>query len=80
VRRGVSKQAARIVLTDDNFATPHGGAEDVWAERVWLPAPCQVHADLMRKTHNPAVRFMHCQSAFHDATPSWGAGSWNAPA
>jgi ornithine carbamoyltransferase len=37
-----------------------GEAKDVWAERVRLLAPYQVNADLMRKTRNPAVKFMHC--------------------
>jgi hypothetical protein len=52
----VSRRAAKIVLTDDNFATLHGEAEDVWAERVRLLAPCQVNADLMRRTRHPAVK------------------------
>jgi ornithine carbamoyltransferase len=44
-----------------------GEAKDVWTERVRLLAPYQVNADLMRKAHNPAVKFMHCLPAFHDA-------------
>jgi len=44
-----------------------GEAKDVWAERVRLLAPYQVNADLMRKARNPAVMFMHCLPAFHDA-------------
>jgi ornithine carbamoyltransferase len=28
--------------------------------------PYQVNADLMRKTGNPKVKFMHCLPAFHD--------------
>ena len=43
-----------------------GEAKDVWAERVRLLAPYQVNADLLRKTRNPAVKFMHCLPAFHD--------------
>ena len=52
-----------------NSSTPTYGsrwrAKDVWAERVGLLAPYQVNADLLRKA-NPAVKFMHCLSAFHD--------------
>ena len=43
-----------------------GEAKDVWAERVRLLAPYQVNAALLRKTRNPAVKFMHCLPAFHD--------------
>ena len=43
-----------------------GEAKDVWSERVRVLAPYQVNADLMRKTGNPKVKFMHCLPAFHD--------------
>ncbi len=43
-----------------------GESKDVWAERVRVLTPYQVNADLMRKAHNPAVKFMHCLPAFHD--------------
>ena len=43
-----------------------GESKDVWTERVRVLTPYQVNADLMRKAHNPAVKFMHCLPAFHD--------------
>jgi ornithine carbamoyltransferase len=70
---------ARITITEDpaqavagadfihtDVWVSMGESKDVWTERVWLLAPYQVNADLMRKAHNPAVKFMHCLPAFHD--------------
>jgi ornithine carbamoyltransferase len=44
-----------------------GEAKDVWTDRVRLLAPYQVNAELLEKTGNPRVKFMHCLPAFHDA-------------
>jgi ornithine carbamoyltransferase len=73
------RTGARITLTEDpaqavagadfihtDVWVSMGEAKDVWAERVRLLAPYQVNADLLRKTGNPAVKFMHCLPAFHD--------------
>lgn len=49
-----------------------GEPKDVWAERVQLLAPYQVNADLLAKTGNEAVRFMHCLPAFHDTNTAVG--------
>ncbi|HYO20488.1 MAG TPA: ornithine carbamoyltransferase [Dermatophilaceae bacterium] len=43
-----------------------GEPKEKWAERIELLRPYQVNAGLMRRTGNPAVRFMHCLPAFHD--------------
>jgi hypothetical protein len=74
------RTGARITITEDpaqavagadfihtDVWVSMGEAKDVWAERVRLLAPYQVNADLMRKTRNPAARFMHCLPNFHDA-------------
>jgi ornithine carbamoyltransferase len=42
-----------------------GEPRDVWATRVDLLRPYQVNADLMKRTGNPAVKFLHCLPAFH---------------
>jgi ornithine carbamoyltransferase len=73
------RTGARITLTEDpaqavagadfihtDVWVSMGEAKDVWAERVRLLAPYQVNVDLLRKTRNPAVKFMHCLPAFHD--------------
>jgi ornithine carbamoyltransferase len=43
-----------------------GEPKDVWSERVRILAPFQVNAELLDKTGNTAVKFMHCLPAFHD--------------
>ena len=43
-----------------------GEPKEKWAERIELLHPYQVNADLMKRTGNPDVRFMHCLPAFHD--------------
>jgi ornithine carbamoyltransferase len=43
-----------------------GESKDGWAERIELLHRYQVNADLMKRTGNPDVRFMHCLPAFHD--------------
>ena len=43
-----------------------GEPKEKWAKRIELLYPYQVNADLMKRTGNPHVRFMHCLPAFHD--------------
>jgi ornithine carbamoyltransferase len=43
-----------------------GETKEVWTERVQLLAPYQVNTELLEKTGNPSVKFMHCLPAFHD--------------
>jgi ornithine carbamoyltransferase len=43
-----------------------GEDPSVWDERVKLLKPYQVNAELVEKTGNKAVKFMHCLPAFHD--------------
>ncbi len=44
-----------------------GEPKEVWIDRVNLLKPYQVNAELMAASGNPAVRFMHCLPAFHNA-------------
>jgi ornithine carbamoyltransferase len=70
---------ARITLTEDvdegvagvDFVYTDvwlsiGEPKEKWAERIDLLHRYQVNADLMKRTGNPDVRFMHCLPAFHD--------------
>jgi ornithine carbamoyltransferase len=70
---------ARITLTDDpdegvagvdflytDVWVSMGEDPSVWEERVRLLRPYQVNAELVERTGNPAVKFMHCLPAFHD--------------
>jgi ornithine carbamoyltransferase len=43
-----------------------GEAKEVWDERIKLLKPYQVNMDVVKKTGNPQVKFMHCLPAFHN--------------
>ncbi|MCK5883527.1 MAG: ornithine carbamoyltransferase [Bacteriovoracaceae bacterium] len=43
-----------------------GEPDSVWEERIKLLTPYQVNADVVKKTGNPHVKFLHCLPAFHN--------------
>jgi ornithine carbamoyltransferase len=43
-----------------------GEPAEVWEERIRLLKPYQVNADVVSRTGNPKVRFLHCLPAFHN--------------
>jgi ornithine carbamoyltransferase len=43
-----------------------GEPDSVWEERIRLLRPFQVNMDVVKKTGNPAVKFLHCLPAFHN--------------
>ena len=43
-----------------------GEAKEVWDERIKLLKPYQINMDVVNKTGNPNVKFMHCLPAFHN--------------
>jgi ornithine carbamoyltransferase len=43
-----------------------GEARQVWDERIKLLKPYQINMDLVAKTGNPRVKFMHCLPSFHN--------------
>ena len=43
-----------------------GEDKSVWAERIKLLTPYQVNQDVIARTDNPRVKFMHCLPAFHN--------------
>jgi ornithine carbamoyltransferase len=43
-----------------------GEPKEVWDERIRMLRPYQVSMEVIRKTGNPKVRFMHCLPAFHN--------------
>ena len=55
-----------------------GEPKEKWAERIELLHPYQVNADLMKRTGNPQVRFMHCLPAFHDRHTTVGEQLYQA--
>jgi ornithine carbamoyltransferase len=50
-----------------------GEAKEVWDERIQLLKPYQINSDLVKKTGNPNVKFMHCLPAFHNRETKVGA-------
>ncbi len=42
------------------------GEEDQFEERIKLLKPYQVNMDMIKKTNNPDVNFLHCLPAFHN--------------
>lgn len=84
-RKLAAGSGARFLLTDDPAAgvegvdylytdvwVSMGEPKEVWDERVKLLKPYQVNADLIGKTRNPDVRFMHCLPAFHNRETTVG--------
>jgi ornithine carbamoyltransferase len=43
-----------------------GEAHEVWQERIRLLQPFQINANVLQRTGNPNVKFMHCLPAFHN--------------
>ncbi len=78
--RGIAEETgARLTLTEDvdegvdgvdylytDVWVSMGEDPGVWEERIELLKPYQVNADVVARTGNPRVRFMHCLPAFHN--------------
>jgi ornithine carbamoyltransferase len=43
-----------------------GEPDSVWVERIKTMLPYQVNKELVAKTGNPKVKFLHCLPAFHN--------------
>ena len=70
---------ARLILTEDpaegvdgvdflhtDVWVSMGEPESVWSERIPLLKPFQVNREILERTGNPDVKFMHCLPAFHN--------------
>jgi ornithine carbamoyltransferase len=68
VDRGV--RGADFLYTD--VWVSMGESKDAWGERIRLLRPYQVNADVLRRTGNPRVKFMHCLPAFHNRETTTG--------
>jgi ornithine carbamoyltransferase len=49
-----------------------GEPKEVWEERIAALLPYQVTMDMLAKTGNPNVKFLHCLPAFHDRNTKVG--------
>jgi ornithine carbamoyltransferase len=70
---------ARLTLTEDvdegvsgvdflytDVWVSMGEDQSVWEERIRLLQPYQVNKDVLARTKNPNVKFLHCLPAFHN--------------
>ncbi|HSN74185.1 MAG TPA: ornithine carbamoyltransferase [Anaerolineae bacterium] len=78
-REIAAETGARLLLTEDvdegvkgvdflhtDVWVSMGEPAAVWDERIKLLKPYQVNMDVIKKTGNPNVKFMHCLPAFHN--------------
>jgi len=76
---------ARLMLTEDvaegvagvdfiytDIWVSMGEPKETWDARISALLPYQVTADMLAKTGNPDVKFMHCLPAFHDRKTTVG--------
>ena len=84
-RNAAEQTGGKITLTEDvaegvkdadvlytDVWVSMGEAKEVWAERIKLLTPYQVNQDVITKTQNPDVIFLHCLPAFHDTDTTIG--------
>lgn len=85
-REIATQTGAKITLTEDvqegvqgcdflytDVWVSMGESKDAWDERVKIMTPYQVNMDMIKKTGNPHVKFMHCLPAFHNDETTVGA-------
>lgn len=77
-RRIGAGSGARVTVTDDVDAVrgvdfvhadiwvSMGEPKEVWAERIELLTPYRITTELLERTENPDVKFMHCLPSYHD--------------
>ena len=79
------ESGARITVTEDidkavkgvdfvhtDVWVSMGEPLETWGERIKLLLPYQVTPELMKRTGNPKVKFMHCLPAFHNSETKVG--------
>jgi ornithine carbamoyltransferase len=49
-----------------------GEPDEAWKTRIELMKPYQVNMEMVKKTGNKAVKFMHCLPAFHNRETAVG--------
>ena len=54
-----------------------GEPDSVWDERIRLLKPFQINMDVLKKTGNPDVKFLHCLPAFHNRDTKVGEEIFN---
>jgi len=83
MEKTASENGGEITITDNLDAVANSDViyTDVWIsmgeeskveERIKLLKPYQVNMDLIKKTNNPDVIFLHCLPSFHDTKTEMG--------
>ncbi len=84
-RKIAEETGAKITLTDDvetgvkgvdflytDVWVSMGEAQEEWAKRINIMLPYQVNMDVVKKTGNPNVKFLHCLPSFHNRETTIG--------
>ena len=84
--RSIAKETGAKINITDNVAEAVKGADflytdvwvsmgepdSVWEERIKFLKPYQINLDVIKKTGNPNVKFLHCLPAFHNRATKVG--------
>ena len=84
--QGIAEQTgAKITLTEDvtkgvrgvdfiytDVWLSMGESQELWEERIREMLPYQVNTEMMKKTGNPKVKYMHCLPSFHNKNTEIG--------
>ena len=84
-RKIAEKSGAKILISSDvddavkgvdflytDVWVSMGEPEEVWKDRIRLLKSYQINKDVLQKTGNPDVKFMHCLPAFHNLETKMG--------
>jgi ornithine carbamoyltransferase len=66
ITENVNEAVAGVDFLYTDVWVSMGEPESAWEERIPILKPYQVNMDLVRRTGNPDVKFLHCLPAFHN--------------
>ena len=68
----VAEAVKGVDFLDTDVWVSMGEPAEVWTERIKLLKPYQVNMNVVKKTGNPNVKFLHCLPAFHNRETTIG--------
>ena len=72
VTEDIDKAVSGVDFVHTDVWVSMGEPLETWGERIKLLLPYQVTPELMKRTGNPKVKFMHCLPAFHNSETKVG--------
>ena len=72
VTKDIDKAVKGVDFVHTDVWVSMGEPLETWGERIKLLLPYQVTPELMKRTGNPKVKFMHCLPAFHNSETKVG--------